>query len=206
MAKDPKERRKSPRIKCRFPCEIAGPEKSTSGTVLDLSEGGLSVLTALEVEQGESLLVRFKAPGGTPIEVEALLWHSRRVRDRASGKTTWALGLMISRACDAYFRLAPQTGAPRPEPASSSAEGDPGAPGESEESEESSGKELAEFRIRVKQIGGPRTRNLTLSAESREEARALAATHLGDDWEVLEILASEPADLPLPHTREARPD
>jgi len=188
------ERRKSPRIKCRFPCEIVGRKNRTSGTVLDLSEGGLSVLAALEADQGASLSVRFKAPNGEAIEVEALLWHSRRVRDRANGQTTWALGLMISRACDAYFRLAPQTGAPRPEPASSSGERDPG---ESDESDESSGKELAEFRIRVKQLGGPRTRTLTLSAESREEARALAATHLGDDWELLEVLASEPADLPV---------
>jgi len=206
VAKDPKERRKSPRIKCRFPCEILGSGNRTSGTILDLSEGGLSVLTALEAEQGESLTVCFKAPGGKPIEVEALLWHSRRVRDRATGKTTWALGLMISRACDAYLRLAPQTGAPRPEPVSSSGEGDPGDPGESDDPGESSAKELAEFRIRVKQIGGPRTRTLTLSAESREEVRALAATHLGDDWEVLEVVASESADLPLPHPRESRPD
>lgn len=198
------ERRRSPRIKCRFPCEILGLENRTSGTVLDLSEGGLSVLTALEADPGESLVVRFEAPNGKPIEVEALLWHSRRVRDRATGKTTWALGLMISNACDAYLRLAPQTGAPRPEPASSSEAGDPGESDESDESGDPSAKELAEFRIRVKQVGGPRTRTLTLSAESDEEASALAATHLGDDWEVLEVLASELADLPLPHSRAAR--
>lgn len=206
MAKDTTERRKSPRIKCRFPCEIQGSGNSAAGTVLDLSEGGLSVLTALRADQGESLSIRFEAPGGEAIEVEALLWHSRRVRDRATGKTIWALGLMISSACEAYFRLAPQTGAPRPEPVRSSGEGDAGESDQSGEFDESSeadqpsGEELAEFRIRVKQIGGPRTRILTLGARSDEEAGTLAATHLGDDWEVLEIASSASPDLPVPQS------
>jgi hypothetical protein len=80
------ERRKSSRIRCRFPCEILGPGNRASGTVLDLSEGGLSIRTALQVDQGESLLVRFQAPDGEAIEVEALLWHVRRVRDRKTGR------------------------------------------------------------------------------------------------------------------------
>lgn len=48
--------------------------------------------------------------------------------------------------------------------------------------------ELAHFRIRVKQCSGPRIRVLSLGAESQEEARTLAVTQLGRDWEVLELL------------------
>jgi hypothetical protein len=175
------ERRKSARIRCRFPCEILGPQGRASGTVLDLSEGGLSVRAALEADQGESLLVRFQAPEGEAIEVEALLWHARRVRDRETGEDTRVLGLMVSNACEAYSRVVPRSQAPPPEPASPSVASEPNEVGDGE---------LAGFRIRVRQCAGPRTRILPLSAQSEEEACALAATHLGDDWEVLEILAA----------------
>jgi hypothetical protein len=175
------ERRKSSRIRCRFPCEILGPQRRASGTVLDLSEGGLSVCAALEADQGESLTVRFQAPDGEAIEVETLLWHARRVRDRETGEDSRVLGLMVSDTCEAYSRVVPRSQARPPEPASPSVASAP---------DEVENGELAGFRIRVKQCAGPRTRILTLSAQSDEEARALAATHLGDDWEVLEIFTA----------------
>lgn len=180
MGPEAVERRKNPRTPCRIPCEILGPESRVSGTVLDLSEGGLSVCAALEADQGESLMVRFQGPGGEAIEVQTLLWHARRVRDWESGKDTRVMGLMVSAACEAYYRLVPHSQPPPPEPSRQSA---PSA------LDEVGDDELVGFRIRVKQCSSPRTRILTLSAESDEEARALASTHLGNDWEVLEILA-----------------
>ena len=98
------ERRKSARVCFRFPCEIFGPGSGASGTVLDLSEGGLSIRTAFEADQGESLTIRFQAPNGEAIEVDALLWHVRRLRDREGGEGIRVLGLMISSACEAYAR------------------------------------------------------------------------------------------------------
>lgn len=189
------ERRKSPRVKCRFPCEILGSRRSASGTVLDLSEGGLSVLAALEADQGTSLLIRFQAPGGEPIEVEALVWHSRRVRDRTTGKDTSVLGLMVSRASEGYSRLAAPARAGAPEPLS---------PSEGIESRELGEEELVGFRIRVKERSSPRTRILTLSAKSEEEARELAATHLEDGWELLEVVAAEPNGVPSRGPRKHR--
>jgi hypothetical protein len=175
------ERRKSPRVKCRYPCEVLGSRHRASGTVLDLSEGGLSVLVASEADQGENLRIRFQAPDGVPIEVEGLLWHSRRVRDRASGENAWVLGLMISHACDAYPRLVTPPRASAPEPTRPKIVADTGEIDE---------EELLGFRIRVRQRASSRTRLLTLSAQSDEEARALAETQLQDGWEVLEVLAA----------------
>jgi hypothetical protein len=175
------ERRKNPRMQCRFPCEILAPGSLVSGTVLDLSEGGLSVRAALEADQGESLMVRFQAPDGEAIEIETLIWHTRGIRDWETGENTRVLGLMISNACEAYSRLVPRAQTRHPEPARPSGASVP---------DEVDNGELVGFRIRVQQSAGPRTRILTLSAESDEEARALAVTHLGEDWEVLEILAA----------------
>ena len=175
------ERRKNSRLRCRLPCEILGPGNRASGTILDLSEGGLSIHTELEIDQGENLSIRFQTPEGEAIQVEALLWHSRQVRNRESGESAWVLGLMVSKASAAYSRLARRAPAPRQEPPSPSPVRDPDAVEDDE---------LVGFRIRVKQCVGPRTRLLSLSATSDEEARALAVTHLGDDWEVLEIFTA----------------
>jgi hypothetical protein len=175
------ERRKSPRIKCRFPCELSGSRLHGPGTVLDMSEGGLSVLTALEIDQGESLTVRFQAPGIGAVAVEAMVWHSRRVRDRATGDNSCALGLMVSRASEAYSRLVAPSGASPAESADASVLND---------ADEVCGDALGSYRIRVKERASPRTRILTLSATSDEEARALAITHLGEEWEVLEVGAA----------------
>jgi hypothetical protein len=143
-----------------------------------MSEGGLSVLAALEAEQGEDLTVRFQAPDVGAVAVEAMLWHSRRVRDRATGENTRVLGLMVSRASEAYTRLVAPSGASPQESADASAVND---------ADEFGDGELDSYRIRVKERASPRTRVLTLSATSDEEARTLATTHLGDEWEVLEV-------------------
>jgi hypothetical protein len=46
------ERRANPRTQCRIPCEIESSSDRAGGTVLDVSEGGLSVQTTIEAELG----------------------------------------------------------------------------------------------------------------------------------------------------------
>jgi hypothetical protein len=177
------ERRRSPRAKCRFPCELVRLRERTAGTVLDVSEGGLSVRTQLEVDQGEPLLVRIQVPNQDELELEAMVWHVRRTRQRNGGEPHRVLGLMVSKAPDAYFALVPSTtpdegrepdGAPEAE---SSPLPDPGS--------DSTG--LRSFHIRIKARSGPRTRVLSLSADSEDEARALALDGLDGEWELLEV-------------------
>jgi hypothetical protein len=174
------ERRKSRRVRCRLACEIHGARKRATGTVLDMSEGGLAVQTALKADQGDTLRIRIQARGG-PLEVETLVWHSRQVRLRGASETSWALGLMISDAPDQYFQLVPQgdTHAKSKEPEVSA-----------DEVTEEAAPELPAFRIRVKQLAAPRTRVLSLNAESEDEARALATADLKGEWEILEVWAA----------------
>jgi len=166
------ERRKSQRVRCRLACEIQRARDRAKGTVLDMSEGGLAVQTGLKADQGDSLLIRIKAPGG-PLEVEALVWHSRLVRQRGAKETSWALGLMISKAPGHYFQLVPQGSTH-----AKTEEASPASPAP---------PELPAFRIRVKQLAAPRTRVLSLTAASEDEARTLATADLEGEWEILEI-------------------
>ena len=194
------ERRNSPRARCRLRCELTRLHQRADGTVLDISEGGLSVHTQLAVEQGEPVLVQIEVPKQGHLELETIVWHIRRGHRRDTGEPFNLLGLMVSKAPAAYFSLLPDTAphaprelertpepepqplpdsgtdAPEPEPRPLPDSGtDPPAP------------DLHPFRIRVKARSGPRTRVLSLSAESESEARALAMSELNDEWDVLEV-------------------
>jgi hypothetical protein len=173
------ERRKSPRLRCRVPCEIVHASGSGKGTLIDFSEGGLCVHSDLEIEQGETLRVAFVLPRAGALEIEALAWHARRVRDRA-GRQFCALGLMIASAPEAYLALVPKAAptTPRKNGPEAAVPGAGAGAGTAE---------LQPFRIRLKALGGPRTRTLCVSAASTDEARALAVANLGAEWEVLEV-------------------
>jgi len=180
------ERRNSPRARCRLECELTRRGQRASGTVLDISEGGLSVHTPLEVEQGEPLGVRIEVPKQGDLELETMIWHIRRGHRRDNGQPFSLLGLMISKAPDAYFELLPDTAPERtPEPERAP------EPERTPEPEplpdpEADPPGLRPFRIRVQARSGPRTRVLSVSAASESEARALAMSEL-DDWHVLEV-------------------
>ena len=178
------ERRSSPRVKTHFPCEIRRSKDRASCTVLDMSEGGLSVQSQLFVEAGESLVVRLQLPNQRkPLELETTVWHARLTKPRRTGERGWVLGLLLCKAPDAYFELLRQRN-------TEALPGDSATtkPSTSERKGPRTGPDgLQSFRIRVRLCSEPRTRVLTLSAESEEEARALAITDLGDAWEVLEV-------------------
>lgn len=174
------EKRKSERTRCQFGCKVTLRSESAAGTVVDISEGGLSVQTQLEGEQGDALTVRIQHPREGVVELETIVWHVRKVRQRQTGEIGFVLGLVLSKAPEAYLGLLPgtkDTAPAKPAPQVETSEFPPG--------EEAS--DLDEFHVRLKSRSGPRTRLLNLDAPSSDEARSLALEGLGDDWEVLEI-------------------
>ncbi len=177
------ERRNSPRIARRFPCEILGDAASQPCVLLNLSEGGLAVRTESEFEQGESLRLQLKPPGGPEMRVEVLVWHARRVRLRESGKHRSVLGLMLSEAPDEYAQIIA-----RPQPPKRLAERD--RPAVKPKVEPAPTPSLRGFRIRLKHRSGPRTRIVRLSAPTEAEARTLAGEEAGEEWELLELYES----------------
>ena len=100
------ERRANPRTQCRIPCEVQSSSDRADGTVLDVSEGGLSVQTTIEAQEGDVLLLHLHVPGQQePLELESFVWSTRSVRSRSTGERFSVLGLMISKAPGAYFKL-----------------------------------------------------------------------------------------------------
>jgi len=177
--------------------------------LVTLSEGGFSIITTLALIQGESIRVLIKPDhGGSPIKVSGIVWNETETAVVATSSRLHRLGCIVSEPPPAYLaildRLDPPSLHPqpvpiaipmrRPDPAESAAEIDlPRSrelqPPPKREPEES----LPYFRIRMKQIGGPRTRILTLQARSASHAEQLALDELARvcsdsaGWSVLHV-------------------
>lgn len=153
-------------------CELHHAGRSQSAIVLDFSRTGLFV------QSGARL------PPGTPVEIELALAPDRpRVRIRAkvarqkavphhfTAMAQGGVGLRILEAPRAYYEALEQECAslePAPPPLA------PAKP---------------RFRVRIKQLDGPRSRLVVVDADDAEDARVRALASLGGGWEALGIEA-----------------
>lgn len=204
------ERRKSPRTRCRLHCSIRDGRRRIKARVLDVSEGGLCILSPVAFEPKRSFSIQIDVPTEGAVEVEAIAWHIRAVKSGTSLRKAHSIGMMISKAGPGFEALLPDVGRdarrseadmltstlmelPLARPEQTELEQPVGEPAEEPlalpgpEQDATSGESLLIFRVRVRARVGPRTRTLTLGAVSVEEAKALAETDLGEEWSVLEV-------------------
>ena len=198
---------RSERIRCHLPCEIVGRRrKRIPATVVGLSDKGLSLESDLQIEQGDGLhLCLLPHRKQRAVEIHAIAWSERQRYDRSSGNTQRVIGFLISDPTDAYTALVeevrrrdqfhqslrpPQRPRRPPILVEREAHTDPGLPRPrapmpppKPEDEEN----LPQFRVRMKQSGGPRSRSRTVRAHSVQEAERRAVGDLAGEWEILEV-------------------
>jgi len=199
------------RVGCQLPCQIVQASgRHSDARVVTLSEGGLAVVSALRFEQGDPIWMRI-APrrGGPSIDVSAIVWNDRRAGSSARLRR---LGCVVSDPSTAFLALLDrlEPAASRPAPTrpkgvcvalpKSNARQDEQAEQDLPRSREiqpppkpEPEENLPYFRVRLQQIGGPRTRMLSVKARSATQAQQRALAELericGDAgaWGVLEI-------------------
>ena len=198
------------RVRCKLQCEIVQPNKRPiPARLVTLSEGGFAVITTLALGQGESIRVLIKPDhGGSPIKISGIVWNEAETAGIGTSSRLHRLGCVVSEPPESYLamleRLDPPSARREPVPIavpvlrrdfdSEAAEADlPRSreilPPPKREPEEM----LPYFRVRMKQIGGPRTRILTLRARSASHAEQLALDELARichdsaGWGVLHI-------------------
>jgi Tfp pilus assembly protein PilZ len=175
-----------PRFRKRLPCRLKVAGSSHSGMVLNLSRGGLFVQTSAGPPTGADVVVDLDVashPDTVPIGGR-VVWR-RMVAPHLRTLTQGGVGVRIESAPEVYYSFLSGVSGEAPgtrssvdcetaEPALESRSDSPGI----------------EFRVRVKQEGGPRSRTLTLHSESEEEARSRALSIVGAGWAVLELKRS----------------
>jgi hypothetical protein len=181
-------------VRCKLQCEIVQPnQRPTPARIVSLSEGGFAIITTLGLGQGESIRVLIKSDQGRPpIKLSGIVWNEAETAGLGTSSRLHRLGCVVSDPPPAYLaildRLDPPALRPQLVPIAVPTRRDVEA--EAVESDLPRSRELqpppkreAEetlpyFRIRMKQIGGPRTRILTLRARSASHAEQLALDEL----------------------------
>lgn len=167
------ERRASARQRCHLVCQLTLDDGMRAGAVVDISKGGMRLLTDRPIDQGESVRVRFAPSQGKPLDVDTLVWHARRL-----GAAKFSIGLVLSEPSPDYLEAVDAflQDAPRPDPARQ-------AGGRAEQTDPEA---EATFRLRARRRDSPRSRTLHVDAVSAEEACLRAREALGSEWTVIE--------------------
>lgn len=200
------------RFRCRLPCEILiGRRRRLAAEIVSLSDGGFGLETELDVAEGDALRISVcPHRGRSAALVTALVWNERKRFNARTGQMKRVLGCVVSepppafqalvselsqrqtpRAARRLFRdevpsrrhrhvhvlheAPPDLTLPRPK--------EPLPPPKPEPEET-----LPPFRVRAKQLGGPRSRSLRVQARSAADAEARSARELGAGWEILEVV------------------
>lgn len=180
------ERRQTKRAPCRLRCRVGRGREQIRSRIVDISENGLCLIVPVWLKPKQEFEISIDVPGTGLSRVRAEIWHIRRERIQSRAGRVWIAGAMLIDTDDAYTKLLSAAGVTTldSEPATL---GKPIASGPTRTDETIDTIEPQVFRIRCKATGGPRTRVLSLAADSAEHARALAIRDLGAAWTVLEI-------------------
>jgi Tfp pilus assembly protein PilZ len=170
-----------PRFRKRVPCQLSAAGHSYSGIVMNVSRGGLFVQTTAGARPGQEVHVSLNVESHpVPIVLGAKVVWKRIVGPQLRSVTQAGIGLQIRSAPDAYYAFVAGSPGVRV----------PLGTGRNETAPQHArptGAEASQFRVRVKQTGGTRSRTLLLSCSSATEARRKAMAEVGEDWVILEL-------------------
>ena len=175
-----------PRFRKRLPCRLKVAGSSHSGMVLNLSRGGLFVQTSAGPPPGADVVVDLDvASHSDTVPIGGRVVWRRMVAPHLRTLTQGGVGVRIESAPEVYYSFLSGVAGEAPG-ARPSADCETAGPA----LESPSDSPGIEFRVRVKQEGGPRSRTLTLHSESEEEACGRALSIVGAGWAVLELKRS----------------
>lgn len=193
------DRRRQPRATCRLRCQILSGDQRINARIVDISESGLCLFSPSWLASRSPVEIAINVPGYADSVVQASIWHVRRQSVKGTSRKIWVMGVMLEESDDAYRWLLSAAGAAPEQEAAARAPTPPSVEEalRSEPVTAPTPEELAidaaeaqVFRVRVKARGVPRTKLLTLTAISEDEARELATRDLEGRWQVVEIRAA----------------
>jgi Tfp pilus assembly protein PilZ len=181
------ETQAEPRFKKRLPCRLKVAGNSHAAMVLNLSRSGLFVQTSAGPPPGASVMIDLDVANRSDIVPIGgkVVWR-RMVAPHLRTISQGGIGVRIESASEAYFRFLSDVAGGVP-PATSPPAAGKAAPRAQKSPPEPPG---TEFRVRIKQQGGPRSRTMVVKSRSEDEARRRALAAVGSGWVILELESS----------------
>ena len=158
---------KDPRIKRRLSCDLFFNGGRHAGIALNVSRGGLFVQTSIAAQPGADVAIDLNGPSGANLEVDARVVWKRVVQGGLRGVDHGGVGFVIKRASGSYYEFLERIS-------------------ESDTPPEAAAP-LSRYHVRAHLHGTPRSRSLTVFAESEDEARDQVLQKLGDNWSVIDL-------------------
>jgi PilZ domain len=200
------------RTRKRLPCDLYVRGRRHNGVVLDLSPGGLFIQTSARTQPGDAVDLELAIPGERGrIHLKVEVVRKKVVPPQLLTVAHGGVGVRILAAPEAYYVFVSELensgfegmsgprrpAEPPPAPRRPAGSGSPAAPprpaaqGPAKRAPEAKPEASAgrRFRVRMKQVSGPRSRSLVVSGASEEQARAQALEELGEGWQILQIEA-----------------
>jgi hypothetical protein len=182
----------------QMPCTLTLDGKNHGGLILDLSPGGLFIQSSAKIKPGDRLEIQTTLPGvegRVHIQVEVVrkvIVPSHLLKVAHGG-----VGVRILNAPEAYYQFMDELGVTtdagksnieqlesrRAKAAASSV-----AAADSEPRAEAAPPAAQpQFRVRIKQSQGPRSRTISVEADSEEDALSQALHAAGAGWIVIGV-------------------
>ena len=185
------DRRRSPRAQCRLHGRIARGRERIRVRIVDVSEGGLCLLSPIWLDPKKPVQIAIDVPGRGIATVRVEVWHIRREKSRVSTNKVWTAGAILVDS-DGTYASAPRGG--RPRGTRRTHVDDPRGRREARAREGGHRRRRSTPPTRESSASAARRRAaraprmLSIAAESEAEALELARRDLGTEWDVLEAL------------------
>jgi len=172
-----------PRVKKRIPCELSFGGDRHSGIVLNVSRGGLYVQTSVGPSPGDRVEIDLAPPSApkSAMNLRATVVWKRVVSRRLLSGGHGGIGLQIEQADASYYdfvgTLLPDQTIAQPAAAAPTS----AAPQKPEAAP------APRYRVRVRELGRPRSKTLLVAGESEQQAGERALFEAGEGWTVLEV-------------------
>ena len=158
----------APRITRRLSCDLFFAGARHQGVVLNVSRSGLFVQTSVAAQPGSNVGIKLNGPQGENLELDTKVVWKRIAELQITGITRSGVGLQIRHASPGYLEFLENLAQRKIRPAPASAT-------------------LMRYQVRVEVAGEPRSRTLTVFAETREAASFQALEKVGEGWTVIEL-------------------
>jgi hypothetical protein len=202
--------RSAERTRHRTPCVVTIAGRRHNGLVLDFSRTGLYIQTSAKPEIGDRLDISLTLHGRRlPMHVQVA--RRKAVPPQLRTVAHGGIGVRILSAPEEFYQLligarGPTTGggvsesmrrggrSPLPAPIrAGGGRASESEPPDTDPDERAPDESLPQFRVRVRQVTGSRTRTLRVFASDRDAAVEEASRQVGEAWKVLEVEPVDPA-------------
>jgi len=181
----------------QMPCTLTLDGRNHGGLILDVSPGGLYIQSSAKIKPGDRLEIQMTIPGmegrhRLEVEVVRKVVVPARLLKVARG----GVGVRITNAPEAYYQFMDELGVAADAGKSkieqlenrrgrSAAAPPAAATGAEPQAEAAPPAAQPQYRVRIKQSQGPRSRTVSVEAESEDDARRQALHAAGAGWIVL---------------------